>query len=161
MDSLWYAHKNGLVDDEIYDLLWNKCDVRMPNLMTRGGLHHTIHTLNRELRDISNLRIRKRRALELYHEVVLNGNFKRVENTSPECVLAFRKYIMSSSKGLSQSWKDLYVDDYSLFAPVSSLEDRQMSAYISRSDVRAALHVDKAPTSTWPEADVGFDYLKE
>ena len=160
MDSLWYAHKNGLVDDEIYDLLWNKCNVRLPNLMTRGGVHHAVHTLNQELRNIVDLNQRKIRAKQLFHEIVLGDNTNTLHD-SPQCIMAFRKYIMSSSNGLSQSWKDLYIDDYSLYAPVSSIEDDQMSAYMSRKDVRKALHVDHAPISTWPEADVGFDYLKE
>lgn len=160
MDSLWYAHKNGLVDDDVYDLLWNKCDARLPNLMMRGGVHHTIHDLNRELKGILDLEERKIRAQELYSKVVLNDNISRMSD-SPECTLAFRKFILSSSNGLSQSWKDLYIDDYSLFAPVSSLEDDQMSAYMSRKDVRRALHVDHTPTTSWPEVDVGFDYFKE
>ena len=160
MDSLWYSHKNGLVDDEIYDLLWNKCNVRLPNLMTRGGVHHVVHEINRELKEITNLKERKVRAKELFHEVVLGDNIKSIQD-SDECTIAFRKYIFSSSNGLSQSWKDLFIDDYSLFAPVSSLEDDQMAAYMSRKDVREALHVDHAPTTSWPEADVGFDYFKE
>mmetsp|Transcript_1507 Transcript_1507/g.1852 ORF Transcript_1507/g.1852 Transcript_1507/m.1852 type:complete len:584 (+) Transcript_1507:60-1811(+) len=160
MDSLWYAHKNGLVDDEIYDLLWNQCDVRLPNLMTRGGLHHTIHDLNRKLKEITDLKKRKKRAYELYSEVILNANMAKMQD-SPACTLAFRKFIMSSSNGLSQSWKDLFIDDYSLFAPVLSLEDEQMSAYMSREDVRQALHVEHAPTDTWPGASVGFNYFKE
>eukprot|EP00979_Chaetoceros_neogracilis_P018661 scaffold10961_cov256-Chaetoceros_neogracile.AAC.1 len=160
MDSLWYAHKNGLVDDEIYDLLWNQCSVRLPNLMTRGGVHHVVHGLNKELEGIQDLKQRKVRAQELYHEVVLNESFETIQD-SPECTLALRKFLMSSSNGMSQSWKDLYIDDYSLFAPVSSLEDEQMTAYMSRKDVRQALHVDHAPSTTWPEPSVGFDYLKE
>mmetsp|Transcript_33325 Transcript_33325/g.49023 ORF Transcript_33325/g.49023 Transcript_33325/m.49023 type:complete len:580 (-) Transcript_33325:378-2117(-) len=160
MDSLWYAHKNGLVDDEVYDLLWNQCGARLPNLMTRGGVHHTVHDLNRELKNISDLEQRSLRAQQLYHEIILNGNVHRMQY-SPECILAFRKYIISSSRGLSQSWKDLYINDYSLFAPVSSLEDEQLSDYMSRKDVRQALHVDHAPITTWPDPSVGFDYFKE
>lgn len=160
MDSLWYAHKYGLVDDEIYDLLWNKCDVRLPNLMTRGGVHHVVHEANKELKEITDAKIRKKRAMELFHDVVLGGTVDDLKD-SPECTLALRKYLFSSSGGLSQSWKDLYIDDYSLFAPVSTLEDKQMKAYMSRKDVREALHVTESPTSTWPHSDVGFDYLKE
>lgn len=160
MDSLFYGHKYGLVDDEIFDLLWNQCTVRMPNLMTRGGVHHTVHELNRELKSIHDLEQRKLRAYELYHERVLAGNFQSMKD-SPECTLAYRKFLMSTSNGLSQSWKDLYIDDYSLFAPVTSIEDEQMGAYMQREDVRKALHVDHAPTSAWPESGVGFDYFKE
>lgn len=160
MDSLWYGHKNGLVDDEIFDLLWNTCEARNPNLMTRGGVHHVAHELNRELKGIENLKQRKIRARELFHEVALGGNVEKMKD-SPECTMAYRKFILSSSGGLSQSWKDLFIDDYSLFAPVSSLEDEQMAAYMSRDDVKKALHVEEAPTTTWPDTDLGFDYQKE
>jgi Carboxypeptidase C (cathepsin A) len=160
MDSLWYAHKNGLVDDEVYDLLWNQCDVRLPNLMTRGGVHHVVHELNRELRTIDDLHQRRNRAKALFHQVILGDTFRKIRHSS-ECTLAFRKFLLSSSNALSQSWKDLYVDDYSLFSPVSSLEDEQMAAYMSREDVRKALHVENAPTVTWPYASVGFHYYKE
>ena len=33
MDSLWYGHKYGLVPDEEFDLLWNVCEARRPNVM--------------------------------------------------------------------------------------------------------------------------------
>jgi len=160
MDSLWYAHKNALVDDEIYDLLWNKCEARLPNLLTRGGVHNVAHNLNQELKQIDDIKERKIRAQELYHKIALGDNINNLQDSS-ECTLAFRKFIMSSSNGMSQSWKDLYIDDYSLFAPVSGLEDEQMSAYMSREDVRKALHVQHAPTETWPDASVGFDYFSE
>ncbi len=132
----------------------------MPNLMARGGVHHVKHRLNTQLKQIQNLEERRVRAHELYHEVVLNGNLAKIAD-SPECTLAYRKFMMSSSHGLSQGWHDLYIDDYSLFAPVSSLEDEQMATYMNRADVRQALHVEESPTTTWPEADVGFDYTKE
>mmetsp|Transcript_12469 Transcript_12469/g.18464 ORF Transcript_12469/g.18464 Transcript_12469/m.18464 type:complete len:585 (-) Transcript_12469:128-1882(-) len=160
MDSLWYSHKYGLLDDEMFDLLWNKCNARVPNLMTRGGVHHVAHDLNKELKTIENLEERKSRAQELYHEIVLNGNFEKLKD-SPECTIAFRKFLISSSNSLSQDWEKIFVDDYSLFAPVSSLEHEQLAAWMRRKDVRQALHVDHASTTTWPYASVGFDYLKE
>lgn len=160
MDSLWYGHKYGMVDDDIYDLLWNHCDVRLPNLMARGGVHHAMHQLNDELRQIEKLEDRQTRAKELYLDIVLNGNHEKIAD-SKECTMAYRKFLMSSSHGLSQGWKDLYIDDYSLFAPVSSLEDEQMATWMNRADVRKALHVDDSPTTSWPYADVGFVYNKE
>ena len=164
MDSLWYSHKYGLVDDQIYDLLWNTCNIRMPNLMTKGGLFHVIHEFNNELKKISDLKQRRSRAQEM-HQSLMYSKLSHLqsysENNESECTLALRKYLMSSSDGLSQSWKDLYIDDYSLFAPVSNLDDEQMAAYLTRSDVRKALHVDHAPTTTWPHPDVGFEYVKE
>ena len=69
--------------------------------------------------------------------------------------------MLSSSNGLSQGWKDLYIDDYSLFAPTTSKEDEQMAAYFNRPDVREALHVAETPIDTWPHGSVGFHYDKE
>ena len=67
----------------------------------------------------------------------------------------------ATSRGLSQGWSELYIDDYSLFAPVTSKEDDDMASYMMRPDVREALHVEEAPTTTWPGASVGFDYTSE
>lgn len=162
MNSLWYANKYGLMDEEVYDLLWNECNIRLPNLMTQGGVSHVIATLNAELQTIEDLEARRAAAHRLYHEVILNGAFDSGSSSSTaECTIALRKFMISTSHGLSQSWKDLYIDDYSLFAPVSSLEDEQMATYMNRADVRRALHVAEAPTTTWPGASVGFDYTKE
>jgi uncharacterized protein YcaQ len=36
MDMLWYGHKNGFVPEQEYDLLWNKCNVRSPALLSKG-----------------------------------------------------------------------------------------------------------------------------
>ena len=166
MDTLWYGHKYGLVDDDIFDVLWNQCDIRLPNLMAQGGgIHQVVHRLNAELKATTpdhDLDQRRTRALELHRDIVLNGHYNRKQvRDSPECALAYRKFLMSSSYGLSQGWNDLYIDDYSLFAPVSNLEDEQMATYMNRPDVRKALHVDESPTTTWPNADVGFDYTSE
>ena len=169
MDSLWYGHKYGLVDDDIFDLLWKQCNIRLPNPMAHaGGINNVVHRLNAELLkatttpDDNDLDQRRARALELYREIVWNGQYnQKMIHDSPECTLAYRKFLMSTSSGLSQGWNDLYIDDYSLFAPVSNLEDQQMATYMNRPDVRKALHVDESPTTTWPNADVGFDYTSE
>jgi len=68
---------------------------------------------------------------------------------------------MSSSHALSQGWKDLYIDDYSLFAPVTDQQDEDMAAYMSRADVRKALHVDASQITSWPSPGIGFDYTSE
>merc|ERR1712238_165469 len=78
-----------------------------------------------------------------------------------QCTLANRKFLLSSSHSLSQGWSDLYIDDYSLFAPVTSKEDEHMAAYLNSPAVRRALHVENAPITTWPSPDVGFIYHKE
>jgi serine carboxypeptidase-like clade I len=160
MDALWYGHKYGLVDDEIFDLLWNKCKARAPNLMRRGGVHHVAEQLNAQLRHLP-LEERKIKAEQLMKDFVTPDGGPEFNKESKECTMAFRKFVLGSSKGLSQSWEDLYIDDYSLFAPVSNDEDEEMAAYMMRDDVRKALHVEDAPTKTWPYADIGFDYTKE
>ena len=161
MDSLWYAHKNGLVDDAIYNVLWNQCQVRQPNLMTKGGKHKVTQELNEHLQSLNlDQKARAAKARELYHELASDPG-PLFHQEDPECTLAMYKFALSSSLALSQVWGDLYIDDYSLFAPVSSQEDDDMAAYMSRDDVRAALHVTEAPTATWPDADVGFAYTSE
>jgi hypothetical protein len=90
-----------------------------------------------------------------------NANANANDGDDQKCKLAYRKFLMSSSNSLSQGWKDMYIDDYSLFAPISSKEDDQMAAYFNRADVRKALHVTDTPTEEWPMSSVGFSYTKE
>jgi serine carboxypeptidase-like clade 1 len=157
-DALWYGHKYGLVDDDIYDLLWNHCQARAPNLMHKGGVHKVFQSLNQELKNMEDDQERAQKAKQHFDQLA-DGGPNMIQ--SDECQVAFRKFLMSASKGLSQSWEDLYIDDYSLFAPVSNLEDEQMAAYMMRPDVKAALHVTESPTKTWPYASQGFDYTSE
>lgn len=197
MDPLWYANKYGLMDEEVYDVLWESCsDVmltardprhrirqrekeqqlvesslrnssRLPPLPPPGiGKHANwalAATLNAELHTMEDLKDRRRRARELYHERVLGVKLAATsdEGWSDECTLAYRKFMLSSSNSLSQGWKDLYIDDYSLFAPVSDVEDLHMAKYMNRKDVIKALHVEETPVETWPYPRAGFDYTKE
>lgn len=134
MDSLWYGHKYGLVDDATFDVLWNTCKIRSPSILTKGRFRPS------------------------YQKVELKDEFEKM---TPECKLAYRKFQLSSSHGLSQGWSDLYIDDYSLFAPVTNDEDYAMATYLNRSDVREALHVTDSPIESWPYPAVGFDYTKQ
>ena len=185
MDSLWYGYKYGLVDEQTFDVLWNQCELRSPNLMTRGGKHLVAAQLNQQLlakkeelllssnnnhdqqllSDEDILREMRKRAEELWMELKVtsarNRHNHHSDSMTPECRLAQRKFLLSSSAGLSQGWDDLFIDDYSLFAPVSNKEDDDMAAWMMSPAVRKALHVEEAPTKTWPGADVGFDYTKE
>lgn len=132
MDALWYGHKYGLVDDATFDTLWTKCGARISSNVMKSAT-----TSSKRLA-----------AGPMFQE-------------TPECTLAFRKFLLSTSGGLSQSWKDLFIDDYSLFAPVSNAEDNDMQIYMNRDDVKAALHVEETPIDTWPYPTQGFDYTKE
>lgn len=136
----------------------------------------TAAELNKELLTIKDLMERRIKALELFKERVLGltnegGDDKHVEeeeslqsstSSSTKCTLAWRKFLFSSSKALSQGWKDVYIDDYSLFAPVTSKEDEQQAAYFNRHDVRTALHVTDTSDAVWPmDPNIGFSYEKE
>jgi hypothetical protein len=132
--------------------------------------------LNVELRSIEDKKKRHVRAHELYHQhvlgmPVLDGESLPLmgkpkpdslnDGDDTKCSVAYRKFLFSSSHGLSQGWKDLYIDDYSLFAPVTSIEDQHMATYMNRPDVKKALHVEETPIEIWPYPNAGFDYTKE
>jgi cathepsin A (carboxypeptidase C) len=133
MDPLWYGNKYGLVDDATFDMLWNTCGIHDPPFLTKSTFRP--------------------------HEE--NTMLGLKPNVTKECLLAWRKYQLSSSHGLSQSWRDLFIDDYSLFGPVTSEEDIAMAKYMNRPDVRKALNVEDAPVKEWPYPEVGFHYTKE
>lgn len=135
MDALWYSHKYGLVPDATFDLLWNKCNLRLPNKLMKS----------------------RSKQQQQDYSLLLNDGFQ----DSPECKLAFRKFLISTSRALSQSWRDMFIDDYSLFAPVTPLEDEQMQQYMNSTAVRKALHVEETPIESWPYPNDDFDYTKE
>ena len=209
MDSMWYSHKYGLMDNEVYDVLTSD-ECADTEYSRQKAMHHlnSFYTskshrsvgkkwsnhvvaaeLNEELKQIKDRKKRRKLAHKLYQEKVLGmdaatTNDKDNKNDKPfvgtttnlrsssidgdgnvmeedKCKVAYRKFLMSSSDSLSQGWGDLYIDDYSLFAPVTSLEDEQMAAYFNRADVRKALHVTDTLNEVWPMPSVGFDYTKE
>jgi len=139
MDSLWYSHKYGLIDDAVFDTLWNTCKIRSPTILARQQQQQQ---LSSKLSDDEE-------------------DDDTMKHMSKECKLAYRKFMLSSSHGLSQGWKDLFIDDYSLFAPTTNMEDDDMTTYMNREDVRRALHVDTAPIKNWPLPNQGFDYTKQ
>jgi serine carboxypeptidase-like clade 1 len=49
MDALWYGHKYGLIDDAVFDKLWNECGYRVPTVYARGGPHLVAAKLNAQL----------------------------------------------------------------------------------------------------------------
>ena len=155
MDALWYGHKNGLVDDAIFDQLWNQCGYRVPTVWAKGGPHLYAAHMNARLEQETTTATTRR---QLAQPWFLR---KQPYHDDPACTVAYRKFLLSTSHALSQSWRDLYIDDYSLFAPVTFQQDEDMANYMRRNDVRKALHVEEAPVTTWPYADMGFDYTKE
>ena len=218
MDSIWYSQKYGLMDNEVFDVLqseecsdyMSKATLRMMKTLNgakgsegthsskshqsvgkKWSAHVVASEINEELMKIEDLKERRLKAEDLYHERVLGimedeevaeedekvgtksslrmvlsavpgmeAITDKTMNSEEQCQLALRKFMMSSSHALSQGWRDLYIDDYSLFAPITTKEDDQMTEYFNRDDVRKALHVTDT-SSQWPMGDAGFSYTKE
>mmetsp|Transcript_32446 Transcript_32446/g.71234 ORF Transcript_32446/g.71234 Transcript_32446/m.71234 type:complete len:629 (-) Transcript_32446:162-2048(-) len=176
MDSVWYSHKYGLgVSDAEYDLLWDSCKLRQPNLIAQGGKYVARERVREYVQDKHglDLRLLSRGGTADWDEDEVQSIIRKAIRevlyspgsdfvNSGQCKIAYRKFLMSTSHALSQGWKDMYINDYSLYGPVVASEDRDMATYMMRDDVREALHV--ASTSivpTWPHPPQGFDYTSE
>ena len=168
MDSVWYSHKYSLIPDAEFDLLWNQCKVRQPNILMQGGKYEVRRKIQQHLLDHHGLNLESVDT-DLNHEstksIIRKAIREVVHHPGDEfvgggkCNLAYRKFLLSTSHGLSQGWPQLYIDDYSFFGPGGvDQEDEDMATYMMRDDVREALHVADAPTTTWPHPPQGFHY---
>lgn len=152
VDTLWYGHKYGLVDDAIFDTLWNKCRVRMPS----SQMDADVSPRARE-----GYESRWHRLLKHSKPVIVN-QYDRDYYYTDECRLALRKFAISSSLAISTEWKDAFIDYYSLYGSYSTQENDDMTKWLNRDDVRAALHVTEAPTRVWPrDPAIGWNYTQE
>ena len=171
MDSVWYSAKYGLIPDAEFDLLWNQCKLRQPNIMMQGGKYAVWERIKQHVLDNHYLDLAHpdtNLADEDVKAIIRKAIRKVVHHPGDDfvgggkCNLAYRKFLMSTSHGLSQGWPQLYIDDYSFFGPGGfDQEDEDMATYMMREDVREALHVADAPTTTWPHPPQGFDYTSE
>lgn len=151
MNMLWYAHKNGLVQDDDFEFLWNTCGGKTGNdavtpLMARSKW------------------IRKN------DEWAAASELSSSRALSAECTLAWRKYQITTSKGISQGWDGSYINELDFFADAAALDwdlpgslDYFQAAYMRRKDVQEALHVRDAPSAAneWPGPPNGWEYHKE
>lgn len=96
MDMLWYAHKHGLVPDQDYEFLTNNCSSKFPAFMARGKW------------------IRK--GARWHSDRVADNS-----NLSDECKIVQRRFIATTSRGLSQSWDGSYLNVSELLARFDSL----------------------------------------
>jgi cathepsin A (carboxypeptidase C) len=165
MDMLWYGHKYGFVPDQEYDLLWNTCQVRSPAFLSKGkwawGQGQSASTIVELKKQFTN-----EHTLAKQQE-----RFAKVNNgakMSPECTIAYRKYLASSSKGFSQGWINAYINNLSLYGPSALVSfdlpgslNYQTATYMQRADVQKALHVDTGPSKSWPGVSQGFDYTSD
>jgi len=145
MDPIWYAHKYGLVDEAVYDVLRNKCHVHFISAMegdpNESLLAHPQH----------------------YHYPRTSAATAANDRDDAACTMAIRKYKLSTSHSISGKWVDRFVDRFSLFAPVTDVVDLAMTDYLNRPDVQAALHVTEAPVTNWTMHGTkeNFEYTKE
>ena len=138
MDMLWYAHKHGLVPDDDFDLLYNTCGHRVPSFLSRNKW---IRKENKWIQE------------------------RRLSSENETCALARRKFLATTSKGISQSWDLSYVNELDIQADAAALDwdlpgtlNNYQAVYLRRDDVKAALHVEESPSHTWPGPPDGWSY---
>merc|ERR1711935_82771 len=142
MDMLWYAHKHGFVPDDEYDFLVNNCSATHPSFLAQGEWH----------RESSRWATTSQRRAE----------------SSVACTVANRKFLATTSKGLSQSWKGSYINELNVFADAAALDwtlpgtlNYFNAQWMNRDDVKKALHVDMAPVGAWPGPPDGWSYKSD
>lgn len=92
----------------------------------------------------------------------------RAKALDDKCKLAQRKFMATSSRSLSQSWKKAYINELDLFADAAALDwtvpktlDFYTAQWMNRADVKKALHVEDAPTKSWPGPPDGWQYTSD
>jgi len=148
MDMLWYANKHGLVMPEDYTLLTENCSFTAPHPLSKGqwSVGGT--------REANPLR-------------------RLPAGSSPECIAAHRRFLIGSSDGISQTFKEAWINDLSLYGPAAVVPfdvpgslNYMTAAYMKRHDVREALHVLDSPCMAspehqWPGPQDGWTYKSE
>jgi len=145
MDMLWYAHKHGLVPDADYAFLSTNCSQIYPAFISRG-------------------RWKRNEGAWAAHETAAVMELRGVEDAE-KCLVAHRRFLMTTSKGLSQEWDGSYINELDIFTDSAALdwtlpgtENYFNARYMSREDVRKALHVEHAPAKVWPGPPEGWEY---
>jgi serine carboxypeptidase-like clade 1 len=85
--------------------------------------------------------------------------------TTANCTAALRRYLISSSKGVSQNWDHSFINELSLFSPRAQFRfdipgtlNYRTARWMMDPNVRKALHVDAAPAKAWPGPAEGWSY---
>lgn len=149
MDMVWYAHKYGLLPDADFQTLWHSCEYRQPSALAAGRWHAAA--------DGSGLRAAR-----------APSSPPSAAPPSAACTLARRKFLATTSRGFSQTWARAYLNDLTLYGPSATATfdvprslDALTAAYLSRADVRAALHVERAPAAAWPGPAANWSYTSD
>jgi cathepsin A (carboxypeptidase C) len=144
MDMLWYAHKHGLVPDADFDFLWNNCSHRQPSFLARGHW---------------------RREAGRWADTRPSQVTVQEPALQQSCKIAHRRFLATTSRGLSQSWPGSYINELDLFADAAALDwslpgtlNYYNAKWMNSPDVRKALHVEDAPSKAWPGPPEGWQY---
>lgn len=145
MDMLWYAHKHGFVPDADFDFLSNNCSGTYPSFMGRGSW--------------------KREEGRWAAALALERPALKDSSLEQSCKIAHRRFIATTSKGISQGWDNSYINELDLFTDAAALdwtlpgtENYYNAQWLNRQDVRIALHVESSPAKTWPGPPAGWEY---
>jgi len=81
------------------------------------------------------------------------------------CTAALRRYLISSSKGVSQNWDHAFINELSLFSPRAQFRfdipgtlNYRTARWMMSTAVKKALHVESSPATTWPGPSPGWSY---
>ena len=159
MDMLWYAHKHGFVPEEDFDLLWNRCRARYARRLSRGRWRGDGGAASRD---------RPEPTIHILEDDSHPPRRTRAMDPSldpPECVAAHRRFLLSTSDAFSQTWRRAWLNDLTLYGPAATVRDDipgtldfEMAAWMMRADVRAALHVESSPATSWPGPSDDWTY---
>jgi len=145
MDMLWYAHKHGFIPDADFNFLWNNCSSRHPSFLSRGQWQR------QEGRWASTSRATLRETGDLALDA--------------KCKLAKRRFLATTSQGISQSWPHSYINELSIFSDAAAVDwslpgtlNFFTAQWMNRADVKRALHVEESPSKAWPGPADGWQY---
>jgi len=146
MDMLWYAHKHGFVPDQDFEFLWNNCSARHPSFLARGSWRRESDS-------------RWAKEAPALHFATADADLQK------RCLVANRRFLATTSQGISQSWPHAYINELDLFADAAALDwsipgtlDNFTAQWMMRADVQEALHVTSSLAKSWPGPASGWTY---
>jgi len=128
------------VPDAEYDFLWNTCGMRAPSSLSAGAWQKGAH----EGRVRPAVAVATATTVE--QKKGRRGERKGGGALATNCTLSYRKFLVASSKGVSQSWDKAFINELSFFSPAAEFRfdipgtyNYKTAAWMMRDDVRKAL----------------------
>ena len=147
MDMLWYAHKHGFVPDTDFDFLWNNCSHRQPSRLSLGSW--------------------RRKRGRWARSVPKPPRVARDPSLEAKCRTAVRRFLATTSRGISQSWPAAYINELDFMVDAAAFDwdvpgtlNYYTAQWMNRADVRDALHVGGSPVHEWPGPAPDWQYTK-